>query len=141
MSGAKLPLSLAVITLVAQLGIACGGGAAGTPGAETAASGGNDGEPGAAKKPRSDGGLTSLEALRQKLKAPAGKELDLAAKGWGAELGKLLGGAETLEGLERLDVSDNDLGPDGARGLLGSAHLGKLAELDLGGNEIGDDGA
>src|SRR5258706_3592570 len=139
MSGAKA--LLAVVSLVSVLGMACAGGAAGGPGSETATSPASDTETASASKKPHDAGLDSLEALKQKLKAPGTKELDLAAKAWGSELGKLLGDASTLGELTRLDISDNDLGDAGARGLLGSSHLGNLVELDLGGNEIGDDGA
>jgi hypothetical protein len=54
-----------------------------------------------AKKPRGDGELDDLNALREKLKKPLDKkELDLAAKGWGSELGQVLGQAETVGTLE-----------------------------------------
>src|SRR6185503_1147990 len=102
---------LSSVVLVA----ACGGSAA-EPGAQSAADASAGDATPAGQKPRGDGSLDSLEALREKLRSPLDKkELDLAAKGWGAELGRVLSAADTLSSLEKLDVSDNDLGPDGAR--------------------------
>src|SRR5688572_11702618 len=140
MAAARRSLRFTVYLVPLVLAAACGG-ASPDVSLDTAADAKSDG-PGAGQKPRGDGELDSLETLRDRLKKPSDKkELDLAAKGWGAELGRVLGDAEGLTGVEKLDVSDNDLGPEGARGLLASSHLGALAELDLGGNEIGDDGA
>jgi Leucine Rich repeat len=68
-------------------------------------------------------------------------ELNLAAKGFGPGLGPLLAGSPDVAKLTSLDVSDNDLGIDGARALAGSPRWGELRELDLGGNDIGDEGA
>jgi Ran GTPase-activating protein (RanGAP) involved in mRNA processing and transport len=85
----------------------------------------------------------SLNDFRNKLAGGLGgaHELNLAAKGWGPELGPLLAESAALESLSALDVSDNDLGVTGARAIAGSAHLSALRDLDLGGNDIGDQGA
>jgi len=84
----------------------------------------------------------SLEAFRTKLAAGITEtELDLAAKGWGADLAALLANSPKVAELHSLDVSDNDLGPSGARALAGGGHWNSLRELDLGGNDIDDEGA
>lgn len=85
----------------------------------------------------------SLAKFRTKLMAGLGgaSELSLAAKGWGPGLGPMLGGSPALESLTELDVSDNDLGVEGARALARSSHLAALRDLEIGGNDIGDDGA
>ena len=138
----RLPRVVTAPLLACVLCVACGGAATDSaPQTSADASGADSGSAGP-KRPRGDGALDTLDDLREQLKKPNDKkQLDLAAKGWGAELGRVLGEADSLASLEKLDVSDNDLGPEGARGLLGSSHLGALAILDLGGNDIGDDGA
>jgi len=84
----------------------------------------------------------SLGALRAKLSAGARvSELSLAAKGFGPGLVSVLSAAPSLSALTSLDVSDNDLGVEGARSLARSLHLDAVRELDLGGNDIGDEGA
>src|SRR4051812_36967177 len=65
----------------------------------------------------------NLDALRSRLSAGVGSELNLAAKGFGPGLGPLLANSEALSAVSSLDVSDNDLGVEGARALAGSAHL------------------
>jgi hypothetical protein len=130
----SLPLSLLLLLLGA-----CGG--ANDAPAQSAISSDHAAGPGS-KKPRGDGALESLNDLRERLREPGDKkQLDLAAKGWGAELGRILGEAASLDALENLDLSDNELRAEGIRDLLGSSHLGALMVLDLGGNAIGDDGA
>src|SRR6187549_3053298 len=102
MSGACSPTFQAVSLLF--LLAACGGGSAEAPPGTAADHAADVSSSGGGQKSPADG------ALNLKLRPPDPKVLDLAAKGWGAELGRVLGAAETLGSLEKLDASDNDLG-------------------------------
>src|SRR5688500_9813081 len=108
MSAARRSLRLVLYLSPLVLAAACGG-ASPDVSPDTAADAQSDG-PSAGQKSRGDGELDSLDMLRDLLKKPSDKkELDLAAKGWGAELGRVLGGAEGLTSVEKLDISDNEL--------------------------------
>src|SRR5688572_29189481 len=111
MSAARSSSRLATCLLPLLLASACGASPDAPP--ETADSRAGDSGVPAGLKPRGDGELDSLATLRERLRSAGDtKELDLAAKGWGAELGRVLGGADSLAKLEKLDVSDNELGPE-----------------------------
>lgn len=138
MSGVRSPTLPALLLTLSTWCLACGGGASGSPQSADSATNEASGPTSTTTGPKPKEG--SLGALREKLKRPLEKDLDLAGQGLGPELGTVLGEA-SLDGVEKLDASDNDLGADGARGLLASTRLGSLSALDLGGNGIGDSGA
>ena len=46
-----------------------------------------------------------------------------------------------MRGLQKLDLSENRIGAEGARALAASENLRGLKELDLSDNDIGDEGA
>jgi Ran GTPase-activating protein (RanGAP) involved in mRNA processing and transport len=130
---------VAVLFAVSALPAGCAGAQTGAsteatraPVPASSGTGQTDGEPG-----------DSLANFRKTLAGGLGgrSELNLAAKGWGPGLGTLLGESAALESLIELDVSDNDLGVEGARALARSTHLLGVRDLELGGNDIGDDGA
>jgi hypothetical protein len=109
--------NLGAVLLLASVCLAgCGGAQAQTPSASNASQG-TEHEP---PKDNSD----SLKELRRKLASGLGgaTELNLAAKGFGPGLGPLLADSPDLAKLSSLDVSDNDLGIDGARALIVSTH-------------------
>src|SRR5882724_2951103 len=118
---------------------ACGGAQQGAPGPKPA-----EGDATSATQPHAPPDADdTLAQFQSKLSGGLGgeSELRLAAKGWGPALGRVLGESAALEALNALDVSDNELGVEGAQALARSSHLTALRSLDLGGNDIGDAGA
>src|SRR5262245_1662763 len=101
--------SFAAVLGLTLFGTACGGASSSSGPADNAEASATTGEPEQAAASSKDGmDIATLDALRQKL--AAGKlgvsKLDVAGKGWGPELGQVLGSSPSLAGIATLDVSD-----------------------------------